>query len=107
MRKGLRTGRAVKHSSHSGHHTRQTLRYKRFAKAASITTESRQPILTLALARPQRACMPGVWDAAKPFDLPANVTPVYSPSPRAHGKSRVNRGLWTEADQLPPGFSVR
>ena len=79
MRQVLLKGRAVKHSSNSVQHTLQTLRYKLFAKAAYSTTESRQPILNLALARPPRAWMQGVWDAAKPVDLPANVTPVYSP----------------------------
>jgi hypothetical protein len=72
-------GSAVTHSSTSVQHTLQTLRYKLFAKAAYITTESRTPILNLAVAMQQRAWMQGVWDAAKTFDLPASFTPVYSP----------------------------
>ena len=44
-----------------------------------ITTESRQPILHLALAMQQRARMQGLWDAAKTLDLPAKFTSLYSP----------------------------
>ena len=67
---GVQTS-AVKHSFNTVQHALQTLRYKRFAKAAYITTESRKPILNLALAMQQRAWMQGLWDAAKIFDLPA------------------------------------
>ncbi len=81
MRQGLLKGRTVTPASHSGQHTRQTLRDQLFAKAAYITPESRQPILNLAVAMPQRAWMQGVGDAANTFDLPASVTPVYSPEP--------------------------
>ena len=70
---------AVKHSSSSVQHTLQTLRYKLFAQAAYITTESRKPILNMALAMQQRAWMQGLWDASKAFDLPAKFLPVYSP----------------------------
>ena len=69
----------VKHSSTSIQHTLQTLRYKLFAKAAHITTESRRPILNLALAMQQRVWMQGLWDAATTFDLPAKFAPFYSP----------------------------
>ena len=44
-----------------------------------LTTESRKPILNLALAMQQRAWMQGLWDASKTFDLPAKFTPIYSP----------------------------
>ncbi len=79
LRQVLLKTSAVKHSSTSVQHTLQTLRYKLFAKAAYITTESRKPILNLALAMQQRAWMQGLWDAAKTFDLPAKFTPIYSP----------------------------
>ena len=52
-------------------HTLQTLRYKLFARPAYLTTESRKPILHLAMAMQQRAWMQGLWDQAKTFDLPA------------------------------------
>lgn len=79
LRQVLLKTSAVKHSSSTVQHTLQTLRYKLFAKAAYITTESRKPILNLALAMQQRAWMQGLWDAAKIFDLPAKFTPIYSP----------------------------
>jgi DNA-directed RNA polymerase subunit L len=79
LRQVLLKTSAVKHSSQSVQHTLQTLRYKLFAKPAYITTESRKPILNLALAMQQRAWMQGLWDGAKTFDLPATFTPVYSP----------------------------
>ena len=79
LRQVLLKTSAVKHSSNSVQHTLQTLRYKLFAKAAYITTESRKPILNLALAMQQRAWMQGLWDASKTFDLPAKFTPIYSP----------------------------
>ena len=44
-----------------------------------ITTESRKPILNLAVAMQQRAWMQGLWDALKTFDLPATFTPIYPP----------------------------
>ena len=78
LRRLLKTS-AVKHSSNSVQHTLQTLRYKLFAKAAYITTESRRPILNLALAMQQRAWMQSLRDAAKIFDLPAKFAPIYSP----------------------------
>lgn len=79
LRQVLLKTSAVKHSSNSVQHTLQTRRYKLFAKAAYITTESRKPILNLALAMQQRAWMQGLWDASKTFDLPAQFTPVYPP----------------------------
>ena len=79
LRQVLLKNSAVKHTSQSVQHTLQTLRYKLFAKAAYITTESRKPILNLALAMRQRTWMQGLWDAAKAFDLPAKFTPVCSP----------------------------
>jgi hypothetical protein len=51
-------------------HTLQTLRYKLFAKSAFTTTESRRPILNLAMAMQQRQWMKGLWDEATQFDLP-------------------------------------
>ena len=79
LRQVLLKTSGVKHSSNSVQHTLQTLRYKLFAKPAYITTESRRPILHLALAMQQRAWMQGLWDAAKIFDLPAKFAPIYSP----------------------------
>ena len=69
---------AVKHSSNTVQHTLQTLRYKLFAKPAYITTESREPILNLAMAMQQRTWMQGLWDAAKAFYFPAKFMPIYS-----------------------------
>ena len=68
----------VKHSSNSIQHTLQTLRYQLFAKPAYITTESRKPILNLALAMQKRAWMQGLWDASNRFDIPAKFTPIYA-----------------------------
>jgi hypothetical protein len=79
LRQVLLKTSAVKHSSTSVQHTLQTLRYKLFAKAGYITTESRKPILNMALSMQQRAWMQGLWDAAKTVDLPAKFTPVYPP----------------------------
>lgn len=79
LRQALLKTSAVKHSSISVQHTLQTLRYKLFAKPAYITTESRKPILHLAVAMQQRAWVQGLWDASKTFDLPAKFTPIYSP----------------------------
>ena len=70
---------AVKHSSVTVQHRLQTLRYKLFAKAAYITTESRRPILNMAVAMQQRTWIEGLWNAAKTFDLPAEFKPIYSP----------------------------
>jgi hypothetical protein len=60
-------------------HTLQTLRYKLFARPAYITTESRRPILNLAIAMQQRAWMQGLWNQAKTFDLPATFTSCKPP----------------------------
>ena len=79
LRQVLLKTSAVKHSSNTVQHTLQTLRYKLFAKAAYITTESRKPILNMALAMQQRTWMQGLWDGATTFDLPAKFTPLYSP----------------------------
>jgi len=79
LRQVLLKASAVKHSSNTVQHTLRTLRYKLFAKAAYITTESRKPILNMAVAMQQRAWMQGLWDASKTFDLPAKFTPVYPP----------------------------
>mgnify|MGYP003524810993 FL=1 len=79
LRQALLKTSAVKLSSISVQHTLQTLRYKLFAKPAYITTESRKPILHLAVAMQQRAWVQGLWDASKTFDLPAKFTPIYSP----------------------------
>lgn len=79
LRQVLLKTSAVKQSSTSVQHTLQTLRYKLFAKAAYITTESRKPILNLVMAMQQRAWMQGLWDASKTFDLPAKFNPIYSP----------------------------
>jgi hypothetical protein len=70
---------AVRHSSNTVQHQLQTLRYKLFAKAGYITTESRKPILNMVVAMQARAWIEGLWDAAKTFDLPAEFKPVYSP----------------------------
>jgi hypothetical protein len=60
-------------------HTLQTLRYKLFARPAYITTESRRPILNLAMAMQKRAWMQGLWDQAKTFDLPATFASCKPP----------------------------
>jgi hypothetical protein len=57
----------------------QTLRYKLFAKPAYITTESRRPILNLAIAMQQRAWIKGLWDQTNVFDLPAHFAPKQAP----------------------------
>ena len=77
LRQVLLKTSAVKHSSHTVQHTLQTLRYKLFAKAGYITTESRKSILNLALAMQQRTGLQGLWDASKTFNLPATFTPLY------------------------------
>lgn len=79
LRQVLLKNSVTKHTSNSVQHTLQTLRYKLFAKAAYITTESRKPILNMALAMQQRTWMQGLWDGANAFDLPAKFTPIYSP----------------------------
>ena len=58
-------------------HTLQTLRFKLFARAAYTTTESRKPILTLALAMQKRAWMQGMWDQSIAFDLPVHFTTLH------------------------------
>jgi hypothetical protein len=60
-------------------HTLKPLRYKLFAKATYFTSESRKPILNMALAMQHRAWMQGLWDAANSFDLPAKFSPIYPP----------------------------
>lgn len=60
-------------------HMLQTLRYKLFARPAYTTTQSRRPILHLALAMQKRAWMQGLWDEAASFDLPATFTPYRPP----------------------------
>jgi hypothetical protein len=52
-------------------HALQTLRYKRFARAAYITTESQKTILNISMAIQKRAWMQGLCDPVKAFDLPA------------------------------------
>jgi hypothetical protein len=69
----------TKHSSNNIQHTLQTLRYKLFAKPAYITTESRKPILNMAVAMQQRTWIQGLWDASKAFEIPAKFTPIYPP----------------------------
>ena len=65
-------------SSSDVQHTLKTLRYKLFAKAAYITTESRKSILNLAMAMQHRTWMQGLCDAANSFDLPAKFSPSHS-----------------------------
>jgi hypothetical protein len=60
-------------------HTLQTLRYKLFAKAGYLTTESRKSVLKLALAMQQRQWFEGLWNQAKTFDLPVKFIPLFSP----------------------------
>ena len=79
LRQVLLKTSAIKHSSTDVQHTLQTLRYKLFAKAAYITTESRKPIINMAVAMQQRAWMQGLWEASKTFDRPAQFAPLYSP----------------------------
>lgn len=70
---------STKHTSNAIHHTLQTLRYKLFAKPAYITTESRKPIINMAVAMQQRTWIRGLWDASKSFEIPAKFTPIYPP----------------------------
>lgn len=79
LRQTLLKASAVKHSSTTVQHTLQTLRYKLFAKAAYITTESRKPVLHMVVAMQQRTWIQGLWDGANKIDLPAQFTPLYSP----------------------------
>ena len=79
LRQVLLKTSTVKHSSNNIQHTLQTLRYKLFAKPAYITTESRKPILHMAVAMQQRTWMQGLWDASKAFELPAKFTSLYPP----------------------------
>ncbi|MFO0115045.1 MAG: hypothetical protein ACK53F_08660, partial [Betaproteobacteria bacterium] len=60
-------------------HTLQTLRYKLFAKPAYITTESRRPLLNLAMAIQHRPWMKGLWDQATQFDLPVKFATHHPP----------------------------
>lgn len=61
-------------------HTLQTLRFKLFAKPAYITTQSRKPILNLAMAMQKRQWMQGLWDQAKQFDLPVKFAANHPPN---------------------------
>ena len=79
MRQALMKHPEVRQSKTPIQHTPQTLRYRRFAKPAFITTVGRKPILNLAIAMQQRAWIEGLWDATKAFDLPAEFKPLYSP----------------------------
>ena len=79
LRQVLLKTSTVKHSSNNIQHTLQTLRYKLFAKPAYITTESRKPILHMAVAMQQRTWMQGLWDASKAFEIPAKFTSLYTP----------------------------
>ena len=78
LRHALLKTSTTKHSSNGIAHTLQTLRYKLFSKPAYITTESRKPILNMAMAMQQRTWMQGLWDASKAFELPVKVKPLYS-----------------------------
>ena len=60
-------------------HTLKTLRYKLFAKAGYITTESRKHILKLTVAMRHREWMEGLWGRSKTFNLPVHFSPVFSP----------------------------
>jgi hypothetical protein len=77
LRQVLLKTSTVRHSSNNVQHTLQTLRYKLFAKPAYITTESRKPILNMAVAMQQRVWIQGLWDAAKQFEIPATFTPLH------------------------------
>ena len=76
LRQVLLKTQTGKHVSSEAQHTLKTLRYKLFAKAAYITTESRKSILNLAMQH--RTWMQGLWDAANSFDLPAKFSPSHS-----------------------------
>jgi hypothetical protein len=60
-------------------HTLQALRYKLFARPEYSTTESRKPILNMAMAMQQRAWMQGFWEQAISFDLPATFASAQVP----------------------------
>jgi hypothetical protein len=72
----LKTG-IVSRSSGPVHHTLKTLRYKLFAKAAYITTESRRTILNMAIAMQHRSWMAGLWEASHQFPVPVKFSPLY------------------------------
>ena len=78
FRQVLLKASTVKHSSNKIQHMLQTLRYKLFARPAYITTQSRKPILNMAMAMQQREWIKGLWDSAKTFDLPAKFQPLNS-----------------------------
>ena len=48
------------------------------SEEAYITTESRKPILNLAMAMQHRTWIQGLWDAANSFNLPAKFSPIHS-----------------------------
>lgn len=79
MRQVLLKNSIGKRDASAVQHTLKTLRYKLFAKAAYFTSESRKPILNMALAMQHRAWMQGLWDAANSFELPAKFSPIYPP----------------------------
>ena len=58
--------------------TLKTLGYRLFAKAAYITTESRKPILNMALAMQQRTWMQSLWEGSESFDPPVQFIPLYA-----------------------------
>ena len=78
LRQVLLKTQTGKHVSSEVQHTLKTLRYKLFAKAAYITTESRKSILNLAMAMQHRTWLQGLWDDANSFDLPAKFSPIHS-----------------------------
>ncbi len=65
LRQVLLKGRAVTHFSMAGQPWLQTLHYKLFAKAYSLTAERRTPILNFVVAMQQCAWIQGPWGCGK------------------------------------------
>lgn len=61
--------------------TLSTLRQQLLAQAGFITKTGRHRTLKLATARQRREWITGLWDAAKNFELPWPIKPIFNPEP--------------------------
>jgi len=61
--------------------TLASLRQQLFAQAGFITKNGRQRTLQMATAMQRREWVSGLWDAAKSFELPWHVKPIFEPLP--------------------------
>lgn len=61
--------------------TLASLRQQLFAQAGLITKDGRRHTLQMATAMQRREWVRGLWDAAKSFELPWPVKPVFAPQP--------------------------